>query len=379
MLFVLMKSFYKLSLYLFSTVSLLANPVSKTYFYVSTNDASVNAPIASCVLDCETGAISVVNTFEGVVAPSYLAVNAKGSRLYSVFEDTEGAIAAWRVDPASHALTLLGSVSSGGAHPCHLSLNSSGSALFAANYSSGTIGVIRIDPQGDLETLVQQIQHSGTGPNRERQEASHMHFIHSTLDDGLVLATDLGSDKVMLYQFDERSGELVPNANQAFLEVTPGAGPRHLAFHPNQTWVYLLNELNGTVETLYYNREHLTLGFHSSAELMPSGFEGYNKSAAVRVHPTGRFVYGSNRGDLNSITVFKVLDDGSLELVEVYAENIGWPRDFAIDPSGRFLLVGCREDDQVRVFQIDPNTGKLAGTGHFLTFPKPVCVLFPNP
>ena len=255
---------------------------------------------------------------------------------------------------------------------------SMGQTAFVANYSSGTVGVVSLDMDGDVLELMQTLQNEGKGPDSARQEGPHMHFVHPSLDGEMVMAVDLGTDRVMLYQLDKTTGQLLSNSAQPYLKVEPGSGPRHLAFHANGKWIYLLNELNGTVDTLIYDAAKRTLNFHSRIGLMPDGFDGYNKSAAIRVHPTGKYVYGSNRGDLDSISVFKVQEEGSLESVGVLSEAIGWPRDFAIDPSGQFLLVACREDDAVRVFKIDLATGLFSDTGNSLSFAKPVCILFPS-
>ncbi len=365
-----------LGLFLCSSLSLFAKPMPSSTFYISTNDGEVSQPIALCELDLETGEVEVLESFDGVKSPSYLSLNSAGDRLYSVCENRDGEISAWSIDPADHSLTKLGSCASGGIHPCHLSISLNGQTAFVANYSSGTVGVVGLDSDGDVFKLMQTLQNEGKGPNSARQEGPHMHFVHPTLDGEMVMAVDLGTDRVMLYQLDETTGQLLANSPQPYLKIEPGSGPRHLAFHGNGKWIYLLNELNGTVDTLIYDKVKKTLSFHSRIGLMPDGFDGNNKSAAIRVHPTGKFVYGSNRGDLDSISVFKVKEDGSLESVGILSESISWPRDFAIDPSGKFLLAACREDDAVRVFRIDPGTGLFSDTGNSLSFEKPVCILF---
>jgi len=362
--------------FLFATLNLFSNAMESTIFYISTNDSSIDASIATCELDPVTGEIAVKNAFSGVVSPSYLIINRSHTRLYCVAEGTDGEVAGWEILPEDHSLKLLGRVISGGIHPCYLSLTDDEQVLMVANYSSGTVGVVNLDEQGVPQSLNQTIRNIGSGPQTDRQEASHMHYIRSIPGEGLVFAADLGSDKVMLYHYNSDIRHLEVYHPQPYIKIQPGSGPRHLDFHPNGKWIYLLNELNGSIDTLVRDAESSEIVVKARRMLMPENFEGFNKSAAIRVHPSGRFVYGSNRGDLNSITIFRVLEDGSLEKTGLQSEGIGWPRDFAIDPSGKFLLVACREENLIRVFEIDLNDGTLTNSGHACSFPKPVCIAF---
>jgi len=353
-----------------------ANAVETIKFYVSTNDGAVAQSIGLCELELESGRISLLGAYPGARSPSYLTLSKTRDRLYSVAEGEEGKVVVFEIDPDSGTLSHKGSCESGGSGPCYISLTKDESRLLIANYVSGSLGVVELQQNGDFSELTQTFLFKGKGPNVDRQESSHMHYIHPSLNGSMVLACDLGSDKVVLFSQEKGSNLLMPNPTQNALDIKPGSGPRHLGFHPNGAWVFLLNELDATVDTLQLNSEQQTLSHVSRANLLPTEFEGYNKSAAIRVHPLGKFVYGSNRGELNSISIFQVKDDGSLERVAIQVESVDWPRDFAIDPTGKFLLVACRGESRIRVFGINQETGLLSDTGYSCQFPKPVCIAF---
>ena len=344
--------------------------------YIASNASDNQKPILYCRLDTESGDLTKVESYRGVVSPSYLCFSPDGSCLYTTLEAAEGRVSSWQVDPANGKLSLIGISETGGSAPCYLSVTSDGSSLLVANYNSGQISVLPIGPDGRIQFDSQLITLEGSGPDKSRQESSHMHFIRTLPGTDLVMAVDLGSDKIMLYRYDASSKRLVPNVPDAEFRVKPGSGPRHLAFHPGGDSVYLLNELAARVDAISLDSKTGRMALLGSYSLLPEGFSGFNKSAAIRIHPSGKFVYGSNRGDLDSIAIFRVLEDRSLEFVELQSKGIHWPRDFNIDPSGKFLLVANRSTDEVRVFEIDQNTGKLTDTGKSIPMQNPVCVLF---
>jgi 6-phosphogluconolactonase len=291
-------------------------------------------------------------------------------------ESNSQMITAFSVDPASGSLKLLNSQSSEGRGPCHISVHPSGKYVFTANYSSGTIAVHPVNEDGSLGEATDVKQHEGRGPDEERQEAAHAHFICADQQGKYVLAVDLGIDKVMNYVIDKASGLLEPNPDQAFFQTAPGAGPRHLDFHPSGKYVYVLNELNGTLTACTYDPENGVMEELNTLSTLPDDFAGFNKSAAVRVHPNGKYVYASNRGDLNSISVFKILNDGSIELVQIQDKNINFPRDFNIDPSGTWLLAENQQGRSIEVFSIDQASGELIETGNKLEISQPTCIVF---
>jgi len=380
-----MRSLVLIPLFLVSCQVNTQNTSEKIKFYVGCSDWGLENPIVLCEMDLSTGAISKIDSFAGTKSASYIALSPDNKFLYSVNsesadpENMSQQVTSYSVDPESGGLKLLNSQSSEGRGPCHISVHPSGKFVFTANYSSGTIAVFPVNEDGSLAEASDVEQHEGTtGPDEERQEAAHAHFIHADLQGRYVLAVDLGIDKVMNYVLDEGTGELEPNPNKAFFETRPGAGPRHLDFHPSGKFVYVLNELNGTLTACSYDSESGILEELNTLNNLPDDFSGFNKSAAVRVHPDGKFVYASNRGDMNSITAFGILEDGSIEAVHIQDKGINFPRDFNIDPSGTFMLVGNQHGKSIVVFRIDPSSGKMVETEHKLEISQPTCIVFLN-
>jgi len=282
----------------------------------------------------------------------------------------------YSINPKTGTLTLLNSQPSEGMGPCHLSVHPSGKYLFTANYNSGSIAVHPINGDGSLSSASDVIQHTGSGPDKERQESAHAHFICPDPQGSYVLAVDLGMDKIMNYTFDITSGELHPNPHQPFFKTKPGAGPRHLDFHPSENHLFILNELNGTIIACRYDTGKGVMSEINTLNTLQDDFSGFNKSAAIRVHPGGHFVYASNRGDLNSIAAFSIKEDGSIAKVQIQDGGINWPRDFNIDPTGQFLLAENQRGNNIVVFKIDPSSGKIIPTKNELKISQPTCIVF---
>ena len=362
-----------LCLLTFALNSLMSDEIS---VYISSNSPDAKEPLLLCTLDLETGSLTPVERYSGIVSPSYLCLSPDGKYLYSTLESGDGRIAAWSIDAASGKLQLIDIVSCNGSGPCHLSVTPDGRALLVTNYNSGQISVLPIDPDGQPGPVSQLITLSGSGPDKSRQESSHMHFIQAVPNSDLVLANDLGSDKIRIFRYNESQYLLLPNSDYPDFAIAPGSGPRHLVYHPTQPWLYLINELSATVNAIAYDPVSGAMELLGTTALLPANFDGYNKSAAIRIHPSGSFVYGSNRGDLNSLSIFRVAEHGELVSVGLQSEGIAWPRDFNIEPTGKFLLVANRATDEVRVFSINPQTGELGDTGQTVQIEKPVCVLF---
>jgi 6-phosphogluconolactonase len=354
----------------------------KIFFYVGSSDGSIERSIFLCELDSTSGQVAIVDSFPGSKGSSYLALSPDIDFLYAI-DGTQSdpqmkhnSVASFQVTDPEGRLNMLNRQSSEGRGICHVSCHPGGSHIFVANYSEGTIVAYPLGDDGSISPASDIIQHTGTGPNAGRQTQAHAHHIIPHPSGNYILATDLGADKVFIYKFDPESGTLTPNPEQAFFMAEPGAGPRHLAFHPTKPYLFIVNELNGTTTSCSYDSQTGRMEEITTESNLPADFSGNNWPAAVRVHPNGRFVYASNRGDLNSITVFQIMESGAIERIQIMEDVPTHPRDFNLDPHGKFLLVAGQQADEIEIFRIDSNTGKLSRTGQKIQMKAPACILF---
>ncbi len=312
--------------------------------------------------------------------PSFLAADRSGRYLYAVNEISDyqgqksGAVSAFSIDRKSGKLTFLNQVSSRGAGPCYVTLDKTGKYVLVANYDSGTVAVFPILADGKLGEASGFVQHTGKGTDPERQEGPHAHQIELSRDNRFAIAVDLGLDKLLIYKFDPAKGTLLPN-NPAFAAVDPGSGPRHFAFTPNSRFAYVLEEIRSAVTGFAYDSATGALRKLQTISNLPESFNGRKEAAEIAVHPSGKFLYASNRGH-DSIAVFGIGNDGKLTNVEYASTGGKTPRGFALDPTGSYLLVGNQESNNIVVFQIDSKTGRLKPTGQILQVPTPVDVKF---
>lgn len=332
-------------------------------------------------LDPTSGALSHVNKTVGVENPSYLTLHPSGNYLYAANEvgdfggKASGAVSAFAIERASGALTFLNQEATDGAAPCHLCVDKTGRYLLTANYTGGSVVVHPIGRDGRLGKMSDFIQHVGSSVNPQRQKEPHAHSFTIAADNRFAYAADLGLDRVLIYAFNADQGKLTP-AEQSWVRVHPGAGPRHFDFHPNGRYAYVINELDSTMTVFAYDASTGRLTELQSLPTLPAGFEGRSHCADIHVHPTGKFVYGSNRGH-DSIAIFAIdPNTGLLTAVGHESTQGKVPRNFVIDPSGVFLLAANQNTDTVVVFRIDQTTGKLSPTGHVLDVPTPVCLKF---
>jgi len=308
--------------------------------------------------------------------PSFVTFSPDGSHVYAVHETAPqdgkgGDIAAFSFNKATGTLTFINRQLSGGDHPCHVETDKTGKWLFASNYSSGSLSVLPIQPDGSLGVAT-TIRHSGAGKNPLRQKGPHTHGAFISHDNRQLIVTDLGIDKVMLYSFDANSGKLTPS-RQAFLASVPGSGPRHFTFHPTNRFGYLVEELSGTVVTFRYKKGKLKTRQRIST--MPAGDSSFAGSADIRVSPDGRFLYASNRGDANHLAIFRInKKNGQLALVGHQSVLGKTPRNFSMDPSGKFLLCENQNSDEIVIFKREPVTGLLSDSGKRISIGKPVCI-----
>lgn len=262
-----------------------------------------------------------------------------------------------------------------GAGPCHLTVDSRGRNVLVANYGSGSIAVLPIGYDGRLSEASEFIQHSGSSVNPKRQQGPHAHSINLSPDNRFAIVADLGLDQVLVYRFNPAYSTLAVN-DPPFTKMNPGAGPRHFAFHPSGKFAYVISELQSTVTAFAWAAGPGTLSEIQTISALPKDFSGESYCAEVQVHPSGKFLYGSNRGH-DSIAVFTVDENkGTLTPVEYASTQGKWPRNFGIDPSGAFLLAANQNSDNITVFRIDAKTGQLKPTGQTLEVGAPVCVKF---
>jgi 6-phosphogluconolactonase len=329
-------------------------------------------------LDLRSGALTYAATVAGPGAlnPSFVTLSPDKRCLYAVNEITgdkgpHGTVSAFAIDFASGHLTYLNQQSTHGLAPCYASVEPAGRYCLVANYETGSLCVLPIQSDGSLGEATDVVQFSGSGPNPERQEGPHAHMVLPSPDGRFILAVDLGTDRLMAFRLDPERGALSP-AEPPWAKLPPGAGPRHLAFHPQQPLAYVISELASAVTVLRYAQGAFEAV--QTISTLPDGFTGQNLGAEIKVAPSGRFVYASNRGH-DSLAIYAVDQaSGQLSLVGHESTQGVGPRDFTIDPSGALLLAANQDTDTVVTFWIDPDSGTLRPTGHAAAVPTPVCL-----
>ncbi len=308
--------------------------------------------------------------------PSYVAISPDEKFVFAVTEDAKdgsgGAISSFYFDKGNGTLSFINKQPTNGDHPCYVDVDKTGKWVFAGNYSSGSLSAIPVNPDGTLGISAIVVKHSGSGKNPQRQEKPHVHCTIVSPDNKWLYVPDLGIDKVMIYSFDVATGKLTA-AKQPFAASTPGAGPRHLTFHPNGKYAYLVEELTGHV--VVFQMQNGQLKSLQRISTLPQGQKGYPGSADIHVSPDGKFLYASNRGDFNNIAIFKVDPKSGKLSVAGFQSTLGkTPRNFNFDPTGNYLLVGNQESDEIVIFKRNLKTGLLEDTKNRIAVGKPVCL-----
>jgi 6-phosphogluconolactonase len=352
------------------------------YFGTYTSNTKSRGIYASS-LDMSTGALSAPELVAETPNPSFLAIHPGRRYLYAVNEVNEvngtkaGGVSAFSRDPRSGALTPLNRQPSGGPGPAHISADRDGAHALVANYGGGSVAVLPIGPDGRLQAPSSVVQHAGNSVNPQRQKEPHAHCIVVDSGNRFAYAADLGLDRILIYRFDAEKGTLTAN-DPPFAQVEPGSGPRHFAFHPKGRFAYVINEMTCTITAFEHDAGRGALAALQTISTLPHGQEvakGFS-TAEIQVHPSGLFLYGSNRGH-DTIAVFSIdAKTGRLTHVQHESTQGSTPRNFGIDPTGRYLLAANQRSDSVVVFRIDQKTGRLAAAGHRLEVPSPVCVKF---
>ena len=318
--------------------------------------------------------------------PSFLAIHPVHNVLYAVSEtggtengERQGVVISYKFDPSNLAvLEKINTSSTNGPGPCHLIVDATGSCLIVANYSGGSVALLPILPDGELGEIAYFLQHKGfSGHVKDRQMEPHAHSVTIDPSNRFVYVADLGLDQIRVYNLDIDNMRLAPNEHR-FIETAPGAGPRHLDFHPNGRYVYAINELNSTIAAYEFSSETGKLTEIQTVSTLPPLWGGLNHTADIHVHPNGAYLYGSNRGH-NSIAIFEI-DETTGKITGVGHEpTLGeTPRNFAIDPTGKFLLAANQDSNSIATFAIEESTGLLRQAGPIANVPRPVCLRFYN-
>ncbi|MCB2410297.1 lactonase family protein [Hymenobacter lucidus] len=346
--------------------------------YIGTYGPPEQDNIFLCRLHPSTGALTRVAGFRGGVKPGFLTLSTDHRFLYAVNATLEfqgratGSVRAFGLDQRSGALSLLNEQTSEGAGPCYVSLTPNGRGLLVANYFGGTISALPVQPDGALAPAVVVDQHQGAGPHKN-QDRAHAHCILPDPAGRYALAVDLGNDQILSYALSAETGLPQLPGKVAFV-AQPGAGPRHLAFHPNGRWAYVVNELNSTVTALAYDAAQGTFTALHSVPTLPADFAGANACADIHVSPDGRFVYASNRGHDSLVVLAVEAGSGRLGFVQHVSTQGKTPRNFTLSPDGRLLLVANQNSNSIFSFHVDAKTGQLTPTGHSAQVPAPVCL-----
>jgi 6-phosphogluconolactonase len=354
--------------------------------YVGTYTTKTDSKgIYAYTFDPGTGKLSSLGVAAESEDPSFLAVHPDGKYLYAVNEidhfgaQKSGAISAFSIDPKSGKLTLLNQAATQGGGPCHISLDKTGQNVLVANYDGGSVAVFPVREDGSVGPASTFVQHSGSGPDKERQEGPHAHWIGTSPDNRFALAADLGLDEVLIYRFNGAKGTLAP-ANPPYAKLDPGSGPRHIAFHPNGKFAYALAEMENSVTAFAYkasNGSLATLQTVSALSTLRKEYKGPKEAAEIAVHPNGKFLYVSNRAGIDTISAFSIDPaKGTVHLKSEYPTMGKTPRNFAIDPTGKFLLAANQESNNIVTFRVDVTTGALTPTGDIAEAPAPVCITF---
>ena len=360
-----------------STIS-VAGAADKLWVLVGTYTQKDSKGVYVLQLDLQTGKLTETGATHSV-NPSFLAVHPNQKFVYSVGEISDfngqkaGAINAYSFDAKTGALQFLNAESSVGTGPCHLNVDATGQYVLAANYGGGSACVLPVLSDGKVAPASSFVQHTGSSVNPGRQKAPHAHSINLDPSNRFAVVADLGLDKVMIYNFNPKHGTLTQSA-PAFAKVAPGSGPRHFAFHPSGRFAYVINEMLLTMTAFAFDADSGSLTELQTISTLPPGTENVGSTAEVRVHPSGRFLYGSNRGH-DSIVVYAIdQETGKLTYVENESTGGQTPRNFYVEPSGKFLLAENQQTNNIVVLKIDPQTGALEPTGNEIAIPSPVCI-----
>lgn len=345
------------------------------FLFIGTYTSSGSKGIYIYSFDAGTGKAAWVSNTTGIVNPSYLAISPTGEYLYACTETATvnaGGISAFRFNRGDGSLAFINKQSSGGDNPAYVSVHKNGKWVMAGNYSGGSVSAFPVNTNGSLQPYSQLVQHSGKSIDVRRQDRPHVHATVFTPKGDHLLVPDLGLDKIMIYKFRTRMQQPLQPASTPYMSSDPGTGPRHFDFHPNKKFGYLIEEMGGAVVAYRYKngRLHPIQRIITHADTAKGDFG----SADIHVSPDGKFLYASNRGKENTITIFSIDKNGKLVLSGIQSTMGIHPRNFTIDPSGKYLLAANQRTNNIVIFKRDMITGLLHNTGEQINIPEPVCL-----
>ncbi len=367
----------KRSLLLLLTLFLTIMASSQDYFlYTGTYTNGMSEGIYIYKISVPSGETALVDVIRGIENPSYLSVTKDGQFLYTVSEDGKdhkGMISAYKLDPSTGKASFLNKKESRGDGPCYISISENRKWVAVGNYGGGNLITYAIDKEGKLTDQYQLVHHDGKGMNPKRQDKPHVHSTNFTPDNKYLLVPDLGTDKVMIYSFNEKKNMPLGGTEQGFAKITDGSGPRHLDFHPNGKWVYVIEEMGGTISSWKYSSGKLEKFQHIDAH--PANYQGSRGSADIHVSPDGKFLYASHRFEANNLSIFSI-DEKTGMLQPVGFQDLPGkkPRNFTIDPTGQLLLVANQDSNDITLFKRDIATGKLSVLPIDIKVGSPVCL-----
>jgi len=355
--------------------------MSDYFVYIGTYTGPKSEGIYVYKLAAASGKLTPLGWAAEATNPSFLAIDPSHRYLYAVDEIADyegkktGGVSAFSIDRTTGKLRLINSVPSGGPGPCHVTVDHTGKYVLVANYEVGSVAAFPILADGRLGKTTSFLAHTGHSVDPKRQEGPHAHSIYVSPDNRFVVSADLGTDQVYVYRFDATKGTLTPNQPPS-AKVPPGTGPRHFAFDPNGKFGYAIEEMGSSLTAFSYDAASGVLVPLETISTVPKDYKGYNDCAELMMHPSGKFVYGSNRGH-DSITVFAIDHvTGTPTPIQYVSTEGKTPRGFGIDPTGSYLIAGNQDTSTLVVFRIDPKTGRLTPTGQKEHVQAPVCVVF---
>jgi 6-phosphogluconolactonase len=346
-----------------------------TWVYFGSHRAGPNIGFSRSYFDTDTGALTQPEFLIEARAPAFFVITPDGRHLYTCNSGSPGGVAAYAIEPRTGRLVFLNRELAGGADTSYITLDRTGRYALVANYEGANISAFALAADGALGDWTAFVQHTGRGVNPQRQAQPHPHSIVMDPTNRFALVPDLGLDKVFVYRFDEKSGSLKPN-DPPFAGVAPGSGARHIKFHPNGHWAYLINEIASTIIAFEWNSAKGSLTEFQTISTLPAGFKGSSACAELEIHPNGKFLYGSNRGH-DSVAAFAIDQaSGRLSLIQIAPSGGRTPRNLAFDPTAGWIICTNHDSDNAVVFRVDIGTGELTRVGPAVSVPYPFCERF---